>query len=279
VSSGPAGEFRIDNLQTGIYQLRIEAPGFAALEGEHLFVQPDSEVRAERKLAIAEITELINQEVIQLGGMVAFVGPEDPFISAAQDDEMETFTALIAGRDVNLRDKRSHTTALEHAVRNGNREMVQLLLDAGAKVNAPNEAGEVVLMMLSGESTSDLVWDLINAGADVNVKDLNGNTALIRISDADSLEAVKTLIDAGAKVNEKNKQGRTALMEAASAGLVNTVRALVLAGADINAKDEDEMTALSLAVENSHSAVIRFLRSKGATEPTRSRVKNERPVE
>jgi hypothetical protein len=266
VSSGLAGEFRIENLQPGVYQVRIAAPGFAPREGEHLYVQADLELRVDRTLAIAELTEPGTREVIQFGGMVAFVAPEDPFINSAQEDELETFTTLIAGRDVNLRDKRSHTTALEHAVRNGNREMVQLLLDAGAKVNAPNEGGEVVLMMLSSEATSDLVWDLINAGADVNLKDSNDNTALIRISSMDNLEAVKTLIDAGAKVNLQNKQGRSALMEAASAGLVNIVRALVLAGADINATDEDGMTAVTLAADNSHSAVVRFLRSKGAVE-------------
>jgi hypothetical protein len=267
VSSGPAGEFRIENLQTGVYQLRIEAPGFAALEGGQFYLQPDFELRLDRQLAVDEIPDQpVTQETITLGGAIAFVAPEDPFINAAQDDDLETFTALIAGRDVNLRDKRSQTTALEHAVRNANREMVQLLLAAGAKVNAANEGGEVVLMMLSNEATSDLVWDLINAGADVNLKDSNDNTALIRVSGIDNLDAVKALIDAGAKVNIQNKQGRTALMEAASSGLVNIVRALVLAGADINAKDEDGMTALSLAVDNNHPAVVRFLRSKGAAE-------------
>jgi len=267
VTSGLAGEFRIENLQTGVYQLRIEAPGFAALEGEQFYLQPDFELRLDRQLTAAEIQELpVTEESITLQGAVAFVAPEDPFINAAQNDDLESFTALIAGRDVNLRDKRSQTTALEHAVRNGNREMVQLLLAAGAKVNAANEGGEVVLMMLSGEATSDLVWDLINAGADVNLKDSNDNTPLIRVSGIDNLDAVKALIDAGAKVNLANKQGHTALMDAASSGLVNVVRALVLAGADIDAKDEDGMTALSLALENNHPAVVRFLRSKGAVE-------------
>ncbi len=266
VNSGTAGEFRIDNLQAGVYELRIEAPGFAPIEGDRVYLQPDFEMKVDRMLAVTEISEVPITETIAIGGAVAFVAPEDPLIRAAQDDELETFTSLIAGRDVNLRDKRSQTTALEHAVRNANREMVQLLLQAGAKVNAQNEGGEGVLMMLSAEATSDLVWDLINAGADVNLKDANDNTALIRISSINNLEAIKTLIDAGAKVNAHNKQGRTALIEAAAEGSVNVVRALVLAGADINAKDEDGDTALSVAEENNHAAVVRFLRSKGAVE-------------
>jgi ankyrin repeat protein len=55
-------------------------------------------------------------------------------------------------------------------------------------------------------------------------------------------------------------------MLAASEGRVNNVRALLLAGADLNAVDEDKKNALAYAMENDHAAVIRFLKSKGATE-------------
>jgi ankyrin repeat protein len=231
-----SGRFKIDNLAAGVYQVRIEATGFAPEE----------------------------MEGVHMGGMVAFVAPENPFVRAAQEDDLEKLTSLIAGMDVNLRDKRSNTTALEHAVRNANREMVQLLLNAGAKVNTRNEAGATVLMMLDADATSDLLWDLINGGAEVNLKDTDNNTALMNAATVNNLDAVKTLIEAGAEVSLKNKQGRTALMLAASEGYVNIVRALVLSGANIDAVDEDDANALALAVENDHLAVVRFLRSKGA---------------
>ena len=121
------------------------------------------------------------------------VAPEHPFIRAAQEDNLEALSALIAGTDVNLRDKRSGTTALEHAVRNANREMVQVLLSAGAKINARNGSGETVLMMMDADATSDLVWDLINAGANVSLKDNNGSTALMQAALSKNLEAVKNV--------------------------------------------------------------------------------------
>jgi hypothetical protein len=263
------GQFRIDNLQAGLYKLRIEATGFAPEQAEGFYVDANREARLDRTLRVANIEESVdidsNVQVGQsLGGVVSFVAPEHPFVRAAQEDNLEALTALIAGTDVNLRDKLSNTTALEHAVKNANREMVQLLLSAGATVNGKNESGETVLMMLDGDATSDLVWDLINAGANVNLKDNDENTALMRSATTNNSEALKVLIDAGAEVNARNKERRTALMQAASEGCVNIVRAVVLAGADINATDEDEVNALDIAAENDHLPVVRFLKSKGA---------------
>jgi hypothetical protein len=273
------GEFKVDNLEAGFYQLRIEAPGFAVELENRVYVQPNGEARVDRTLKIAAIEDTVNvggEDVMPLsmGGAVSFVAPAHPFIQAAQEDDLEALTAQIAGMNVNLRDERSKTTALEHAVQNANREMVQLLLSSGAAINLRNDSGQTVLMMLDDDATSDLVWDLINAGADVKLTDDSGNTALMQAAASDNIEALKTLLDAGAEVNVKNEDGRTALMNAASEGNVNCVRALVLAGADINAIDDAEENAISLALENRHDAVVRFLKSKGAFE-TVAKVRKE----
>jgi hypothetical protein len=271
-STGLDGQFKIENLQAAVYRLRIEAPGFAADETEGLYLQANGEIRVDRTLKVDQVEETVDVESngpeIQTftSGGVAIVAPEHPFVKAAHEDDLEALTALIAGIDVNLRDKRSGTTALEHAVRNANREMVQLLLSAGADVNKTNYVGETVLMMLDEDATSDLTWDLINAGANVNRKDKSGTTALMEMAASNNMDALKTLLDAGAEVNAKNEEGQTALMLAASGGYVNSVRALVLAGSDINAKDKEKMDALAHAMDNDHRVVVRFLKSKGAVQ-------------
>ena len=271
-STDLTGQFRIDGLQAGAYKVRVEAPGFAAQEIGRLYVEANGEARADQTLKVAAIEETVDIESVGMErsvtmGVVSIVSrPENPFIRAAQEDDLEALTDLIAGMDVNLRDKSTNTTALEHAVRNANREMVQLLLSSGATVDLKNASGETVLMMFDDDATSDLMWDLINAGANVNQKDVAGNTALMQAASTNNLEALKTLLDAGAEVDVKNKQGRTALMLAASEGYVNIVRTLVLAGADINITDEDNMNALAHASDNDHLPVVRFLKSKGAVE-------------
>ncbi len=270
-STDANGQFRIDGLRAGSYNVRIEAPGFAADENTGVYFSENDETRIDRSLRVAAIEEVVELEIgsarfVSGGGMVAFVAPEHPFVRAAQEDNLEALTNLIAGMDVNLRDKRSHTTALEHAVRNSNREMVQLLIAAGAKVNLKDDSGATALMMLDGDATTDLVWDLINVGAKVSLTDNGGNTALMRAATANNLEAVKALIEAGAEVDARNKQGQTALMLAAADGNVNVVRALVLDGANISATDAANKNALGYALENERTPVIRFLKSKGAFE-------------
>ena len=280
-STNFTGQFRIDGLKAGSYKLRIEAPGFAADESDGLYLSENGETRMDRTLSVAAIEEAVdvasdsNVRYVSGGGAVAFVAPEHPFVRAAQEDNLEALAALIAGSEVNMRDRRSHTTALEHAVRNANREMVQLLLSSGASVNLKNESGETALLMFDEDATSDLIWDLINAGAKVNLKDNGGNTALMQAATANNLEAVKALLDASAEVNTRNKAGRTALMLAASEGYVNIVRTLVLAGANINATDEAGMNVLAHAAHNDHLPVVRFLKSKGAVETVKKVEKEE----
>ncbi len=267
-STSDDGSFRFDGLPGGLYNLRVTAPGFASNETNGVFVEENTEARFDRTLSVAGIEAEVDvqSQVLELGGVVAYVSPEDPMIKAAQEDNLQEVQELLPGRDVNLRDTRSGTTALEHAVRNGNREMVQLLLSAGADVKTRNGGGQTLLMMLSEEATADLVWDLLNSGAKVNQKDKEGNTPLIEAAGINNIEVLKTLLDAGAEVTARNEDGETPLMMAASAGLVNNVRALVFAGADINQRNSDDKSALAFALENNHAAVVRLLRAQGALE-------------
>ena len=270
-SSDAAGKFKIDHLEAGMYQIRIEAPGFAPHDVGAIYVQHRGETRVDRSLK-PPVIEADGQldagetSFVRLGGAVAFVTPAHPFVRAAHEDDLDTLASLISETDVNMRDSRSKTTALEHAVRNANREMVQFLLAAGADPNARDSVGQTVLMELDEDATVDLVWDLINSGAKVNLQDMSGNTPLMELASSKNVEVIKALLDAGAQLEIRNKQGRTALMVAAAAGYVNTVRALIIAGADITAVDKQKKDALAHAQEENSRAVIRLLKSKGALE-------------
>jgi hypothetical protein len=274
------GEFRFEGLESGIYTVRFEAPGFSPVERKGVYLGENMSTRVDQTLSTERLEtpgdeEQEQEHFVVTSGVVAIVAPKDPFIRAAQEDDLEKVTALLAGRDVNLRDKDSATTALEHAVRNANREMVQLLLSAGANVNAQNRGGETVLMMMDQDATSDLVWDLINAGAKVELINNGGNTALMEAASTNNQELLKTLLEAGANVNVKNKQGQTALMMAASEGLVNNIRTLILAGAEVNALDKEGKNALFYATDNTQSAATRLLKSHGSVEVVAKKVEEQ----
>ncbi|HEY6243502.1 MAG TPA: ankyrin repeat domain-containing protein [Pyrinomonadaceae bacterium] len=263
------GQYRLSGLEPGMYNLKIEAAGFAPSDVPRITLRANDNNRLDQTLSIAQIQENVDvkleKEITLMGGaMIAL--PSNPLIKAAIDDNIEELKEALISIDANVRDPHTDSTALEHAVRNGNREMVQLLLWAKADVNARDRSGQTALMMLDGDVTTDMVWDLLNAGAKVNLRDTDGDTALSEIATVNNTEVLKTLLDAGAKVNAVNNQGQSALMKAAAEGLVNNIRVLVQAGADINQQDKGGKTALIYAKEGEHRAAIRLLISLGAIE-------------
>jgi Carboxypeptidase regulatory-like domain/Ankyrin repeats (3 copies) len=251
------GRYYFNSLAAGTYTLKVEAVGFTPYERKGLVVS-------------APVTEPINvsmpPEFISMGGAIVIVA-EEPLVSAASENDLPKVKMLIiAGVDVNRRDKNTDSTALEEAVKYGNREMVRVLLEAGADINARNGSAQTPLMMMDDDASEGLVWDLIGAGAKVGDRDEDGDTALILATEWCEPEVLRALIEGGAKVNARNKTGETALMKAAEEGKLESVRLLIAYGAKINTKNDDGETALKLAQDNDHEDVAGFLRAHSAAE-------------
>jgi len=270
--TGGDGQYTFSELSPGKYHLKIQSQGFEVSQVLFITVRAGDDSRMDQTLSIAPVTAEVTvtgpeTERTQIAGGAMIVTASDPLVKAAMEDDLDALrTALLAKPDPNVRDKDTTSSALEFAVRNGNREMVQTLLWAKADVNARDHEGQTVLMMLTEKVTSEIVWDLINAGAKVNARDEDGDTALISVAEINNVEAIKTLLDAGAKVDAHNSDGETALMIAAMNGQVNNVRALILAGADVNARDKKGKSALTYANSNREPAAARLLRAHGAIE-------------
>jgi ankyrin repeat protein len=262
------GQYQFEDLRPGTYSLKVSSKGFETTDLSGLSVRDNDNNRIDQTLSIATAeTEATETIAFRGGGAVSVVLPVEPLVKAAMEDDLEAVkTILLSHRDVNERDKGTQNTALDRAIANGNREMVQVLLWAKANVNGRDSGGQTPLMMIGEDTTSEIIWDLINNGAKVNLRDDDGDTALIVVAEIDNVEALKVLLDAGAKVNETNNDGETALMIAAVNGRVHNVRALILAGADVNARDKEGKTVLMLANENNEPAVARLLKAHGAIE-------------
>ena len=199
-----------------------------------------------------------------IGGAIAVVAPQSPLVEAAYRDDLAAVKELLfQGTDANVFDDATQTNALDHAVENGNREMVQLLLSFKARVNG-NASGHSPLMSLRDNATPELVLDLIAAGALVNQQDESGDTPLMNAASTSNLLAVKTLIRMGASVNVSNTEGATPLLKAAANDDPNVVKLLLELGADVNAHDNDGETALLLAASTNKPEQIKLLLKAGA---------------
>ncbi len=271
-SSSSEGEYRFEGLEPRSYTLRIEASGFDPSDLGTLYLAANTTRRADKRLEVATIraeVEVESRESVVMGGAsFVVVEPSEPLVKAAQEDEFLKMLAVLTRENVNVRDKATGTTALEHAVRNGNREMLQALISVGADVNIRNDSKETVLMMLGAEATADMVWDLIHAGAKLESKDDDGDTALMDAAMVNNLSVLQALLQAGAKVDAKNDEGQTALMLAASNDMMKNVKALIAGGADMNARDNKGRTALNNAKDEDNEKVVKLLESYGAVKGT-----------
>ena len=152
-------------------------------------------------------------------------------------------------------------------VRRRPRDVVELLIEQGADVNAIDIQGYCPLGWVTwvfGDSGVDILKTLINKGADVNLRFSNGGTVLEIASWVGSIEASKLFLEAGADISVKNDSGQTALHVAADYGNNSIVALLLEKGADINAKDKYGRTPLHFAVESSDANTVELLLDKGA---------------
>jgi ankyrin repeat protein len=90
-------------------------------------------------------------------------------------------TLLDAGADVKITNEDGDTVVTKLLRRIENKDILKILLDGGAPVNAQTNAGHTALMIAatkSGRFFSDIVELLIEAGADPNIRSKDGQTAL-----------------------------------------------------------------------------------------------------
>ncbi len=185
---------------------------------------------------------------------------------ALTDDAWESMTVellneYLGNNDVNARNISGWTPLMVASMYNSNKEVVQMLIDNGADVNARDEVGNTALEEASRNSTPEVIQVLIDARADVNARDEVGSTPLMGASWRNTPEVIQVLLDNGADLHVRAENGSTALSRASfNNNNRQVIQLLIDNGADVNAKDQDGDTALMVASRNNRNPeVIEFL--------------------
>lgn len=127
---------------------------------------------------------------------------------------------------------------LRVAAAQGNAARIKELIGMGADVNAggpaapPVPQGSTALMFAAAQNFKDIVNILLSAGANPNQADTGGNTPLIYAVWKGHSAIVKILLEHGANVNARTTNGRTPLSVAESSENVAIVKLLKDAGAN-----------------------------------------------
>ncbi len=203
-------------------------------------------------------------------------------------DIVEVRRLIALGADVNTKSK-NDWTALMYGSQWGLLEIVEVLLNAGADINAKLENGKNALAIaitsqsflfdINGatiEGHSDVVEVLLKRGANANERNAFGDTALIAAASQGDVETVKHLINAGADVNvvsfnagDSNLlRGATALKAAAAFGHTDIVEVLIEAGAKVEKEPYDKGEYWARAIDHAklggHHATVEALKRAGA---------------
>jgi len=128
--------------------------------------------------------------------------PAKEIIKAAKNGQVNRLKELLTGDPglINARDK-DGSTPLHCATWKGQEDVVALLLNAGADVNAHNENdhwGTTPLHAAAHANQAAIAQMLIDRGADTNAKDREGRTPLFHTTFHKAKAVAKLLAEHGA---------------------------------------------------------------------------------
>ncbi|MFT3754869.1 MAG: ankyrin repeat domain-containing protein [Pseudoxanthomonas sp.] len=138
---------------------------------------------------------------------------------------------------------------------------VQLLLKHKARATTRDARDRSALHEAALAGHAGIVEVLLDAGAEVNAADIDGCTPWLDAARGGSLDVLKRLTVAGAYANATDILGRNALMQACAAEALSPalVRRLLEAGVDPDHADNTGKRAIDLAAEAGRWAVVAAL--------------------
>jgi len=145
-------------------------------------------------------------------------------IIAVREESTNVFNVLLQTRDMKL-DARSRNgdTALMLAAYKGNMAAVRALLDKGAE---PNQTGWTALHYAAASGHNDIVQLLLDRYAYIDAESPNQTTPIMMAARGGHILTVKLLLDEGADAMLKNGAGMTAIDFARAGGFNDIVEGL-----------------------------------------------------
>ncbi|KLJ09230.1 hypothetical protein EMPG_15338 [Blastomyces silverae] len=151
---------------------------------------------------------------------------------------------------------------LHDAIKSGNAAQVEDLLASGVDVNLPDSHGFIPLEIAISCTNLEMVMVLLDNGADVNAITARGSILHHAVTH-DNVKIVMTLLEKGANVNTITHHG-SVLHEAVKHDNVEIVRTLLERGADVNATSSFHDSVLHIAAMHDNVEIVRTLLERGA---------------
>jgi ankyrin repeat protein len=120
---------------------------------------------------------------------------QTPLLAAISQNQLACAQQLVtAGADVNLADHAGWTPLIHAAYFGSDTQIITLLIEHGAKVNAQNDRGLTALYLASAAGHEPQVQLLLSKGADSTIASKSGYTPL-QVAQVRGLKSIATLLE------------------------------------------------------------------------------------
>eukprot|EP00930_Biecheleria_cincta_P040252 TRINITY_DN27597_c0_g2_i1.p1 TRINITY_DN27597_c0_g2~~TRINITY_DN27597_c0_g2_i1.p1 ORF type:complete len:960 (-),score=139.10 TRINITY_DN27597_c0_g2_i1:198-3077(-) len=175
--------------------------------------------------------------------LLVYLSEEHPDISSIQK-LLESNRACVSACEQDF-----GWTPVHFAAHCGNVQLLRLLLESDADVDACCRQGNVPLHVAARCGHVDVATLLFAHGAEINARNVQGWTPLMWCAIAGFHSLASLLVDADADVTVQDASGRTACMWAARHGHAGMVRMFLTLGIDLGIRDQDDLTLRDHAEE------------------------------
>ena len=239
-----------------------------------------------------ELTRILLDANAQVNAQNASVDyPLHSAIGHSETERIDLIALLLqAGADQRLKGCFGEN-ALHAAIRRGHYETVKLLLKYDSEVNekTSDQFCFTPLILAVMHNQKEILLLLLQAGADFDIQDSAGKTALdyafeqhrdeitqmllVRTHkdefgmtalhyaalEGEDPQEIERYLVSGVYIDQPRNDGATALMLAAMKGNIRQVEMLLRHGADVNAQDAEGKTALNYALEFGYKEIVDML--------------------
>ncbi|KAK8232527.1 hypothetical protein HDK90DRAFT_467677 [Phyllosticta capitalensis] len=185
------------------------------------------------------------------------------FVCVENCDSKSARAFLKSGFNANSRNLRLQT-ALHRAVSRNSEDMVGLLLEFGAGIEARDVDGNTAWTANACPNRATVLRLLKNSGANINSRNLNGLHPIHNAAAGGQVVDLEFLLELGVDPSIRSKSSWTPLHFAAQNGHVECVTLLVKSGADLTIVAGHTASVLDIAKENNKEAVATILVNAGA---------------
>ncbi|KAF5601075.1 ankyrin 1 [Fusarium pseudocircinatum] len=210
--------------------------------------------------------------LVEAGADINALGPDGtPFYLAAYFNQTKVVELLLEHKpDLETKCPEGDFTDAGYtpllcAASCGYNELLRLLLEAGANIEAKTPKGGTPLILAVATNQEESVKILLEYNLDIDARDIWEGSAIFCLPSPANLSVARRLINRGASLTIRNNEKYTPLGKAVVNGDLPLVRLLSSQKIDLNAEAAENGTALHIATEKCNVDIVKVLVEKGAS--------------